>query len=55
MQDNPFSDRPPRRLRATLYQYKFTNRSERAQTGHWWKRQQVGEYVHLVSRADFGR
>ena len=46
---NPFPDRPPRYLRAMLYQYQVTNSHERRQTGNWWLRQPRGEYVPVIS------
>ncbi|WP_431214011.1 lipase maturation factor family protein [Puia sp. P3] len=33
---NPFPDRPPRYIRAILYRYSFVR------SGHWWRREQVG-------------
>ncbi|OHE89355.1 MAG: hypothetical protein A3G75_06745 [Verrucomicrobia bacterium RIFCSPLOWO2_12_FULL_64_8] len=35
---NPFPDKPPRQIRAVLYDYHFTNRATRAATGRWWRR-----------------
>jgi hypothetical protein len=52
---NPFPNDPPRYLRATLYEYRFTNRSERRATGDWWKREARGEYLPKVSLEDFER
>ncbi len=49
LEENPFTDRPPRWVRVTLYQYKFTTAAERAETGNWWQRERVGEYVRPVS------
>jgi hypothetical protein len=46
---NPFPDRPPRYVRAVLYEYRFTTREERRQTGHWWSREAIGLYVAPVS------
>jgi len=46
---NPFPDRPPQYLRASLYQYQFTNSAERAATHHWWKREYVGAYMPQVN------
>ncbi len=46
---NPFSQSPPRYLRATLYEYHFTTSAERARSGEWWKRQWRGEYLPAVS------
>jgi lipase maturation factor len=42
---NPFPDRPPRLVRARLYRYRFTTPAERRQTGAWWVRDLVGEYL----------
>src|SRR5262249_49238092 len=38
---NPFSDKPPRFIRATFYRYRFTTSEERRQTGAWWKRREL--------------
>ena len=46
---NPFPDRPPRYIRAMFYRYRFTTLSERRQTGGWWKRQELREYLPTVS------
>jgi hypothetical protein len=42
---NPFADRPPRAVRAVLYDYRFTSREERAATGAWWKRNELGPFL----------
>ena len=49
MLGNPFPKGPPRYLRATLYQYRFTDRDERRKTGNWWRREPIGEYVPAIS------
>ncbi len=46
---NPFPDRPPRFVRAMFYRYRFTTREERRQTGAWWKRQELREYLPTIS------
>jgi hypothetical protein len=40
---NPFPERPPREIRALMYQYQFTTRSERTETGAIWKRELMSE------------
>jgi hypothetical protein len=45
LEKNPFPEHPPRLIRAQLYDYAFTEFSERRATGAWWKRQQMGEYL----------
>jgi hypothetical protein len=46
---NPFPDKPPRYIRAMFYRYRFTTVSELRQTGGWWKRQELREYLPTVS------
>jgi Lipase maturation factor len=42
---DPFPDHPPALVRARLYRYRFTTPAERRQTGAWWSRDLVGEYL----------
>ena len=49
---NPFPDRPPRFIRAKLYDYHFTNFHEYRAAGTWWKRELVGDYLPAISLAD---
>lgn len=46
--ENPFADGPPRYLRATWSLYEFTTRSERADSGDWWKEEKGGMYFPVV-------
>jgi predicted DCC family thiol-disulfide oxidoreductase YuxK len=46
---NPFPDRPPRFIRAELFNYHFTDFAERRRSGAWWKRDFIGEYLPPVS------
>jgi hypothetical protein len=46
---NPFPDRPPAMIRARLYRYRYTTWSERRQTGAWWVRRVIGEYLPPVA------
>ncbi|PYJ26194.1 MAG: hypothetical protein DME90_12360 [Verrucomicrobia bacterium] len=46
---NPFPDEPPRYIRAMFYRYRFTTSRERRETGAWWKREQLREYLPTVS------
>jgi predicted DCC family thiol-disulfide oxidoreductase YuxK len=39
---NPFAGNPPRYVRAVLYDYRFTNATERRNSGAWWKRRELG-------------
>jgi predicted DCC family thiol-disulfide oxidoreductase YuxK len=49
---NPFPQSPPRFVRATFYRYRFTNADEHRQTGAWWNREELGEYLPSVSLED---
>ncbi|HEV2045286.1 MAG TPA: lipase maturation factor family protein [Chthoniobacterales bacterium] len=49
---NPFPQVPPRYVRARFYRYRFTTTAEHRQTGAWWKRQELGEYLRSVSLED---
>ena len=41
---NPFPDRPPRYVRALLYEYRMTDLETKRRTGAWWRRELVGTY-----------
>ncbi len=47
--NDPFPDRPPRFIRALVYDYTFTNRATRRLTGDWWQRTPVGIYLAPVA------
>ena len=46
---NPFPDKPPRYIRAELYRYRFSTLDEHRQTGRWWEREDLREYLSTVS------
>jgi hypothetical protein len=46
---NPFPQKPPRYVRALLYEYHFTSPDERKRSGAWWKRTLTGPYFPAVS------
>jgi predicted DCC family thiol-disulfide oxidoreductase YuxK len=48
---DPFPDRPPKYVRALLYDYRFADPTTRAATGQWWVRQLAGLYFPEVSLA----
>ncbi|MBI3893142.1 MAG: lipase maturation factor family protein [Candidatus Wallbacteria bacterium] len=49
LEKDPFPDAPPRYVRATLLDYRFTRLAERRATGAWWKRESKGLYCPAVS------
>ncbi|HKS32060.1 MAG TPA: lipase maturation factor family protein [Chthoniobacterales bacterium] len=46
---NPFPDKPPKYVRAVLFQYQFTTSEEHRTTGAWWKRREIGEFFPEAS------
>jgi len=51
--NNPFPDRPPHYIRAMFYRYRFTTVDELRQTGAWWKREELREYLPTLSLEQF--
>jgi hypothetical protein len=55
MRVNPFAGRPPAFIRARFYLYRFTNLREKRESGTWWERRLLGEYLQPVSLQSLGR
>ncbi len=51
---NPFPDRPPRYVRATLWNYRFAGLGLHRRTGAWWTREPRGLYLPRISLRDLG-
>jgi hypothetical protein len=49
MGSNPFPGKPPRFLRARLFDYRFTTAQEKNQSGAWWVREEKGLYLPVIS------
>src|SRR5438128_1429115 len=49
LRTDPFGGQRPRFVRALLYLYRFTTAKEHRETGAWWHRELVGDYVPPVS------
>jgi hypothetical protein len=45
----PTGAKPPRMLRVRVYRYRFTTPMERAETGEWWRREDLGPFYPLPS------
>ncbi len=45
LRTNPFPDAPPTHVRARLFRYRFSSLKERRETGAWWVRIPLGEFV----------
>lgn len=42
---NPFAENPPRYLRVMAYRYRFTDFTQRQDTGRWWQIQPLGPFI----------
>ena len=51
---NPFTEHPPRYVRAVLHDYKMTDLETHQGTGAWWKREPLGLYLPPLSLAPSG-
>jgi predicted DCC family thiol-disulfide oxidoreductase YuxK len=49
LEKNPFPGKPPFYIRAEVFDYHFSNVTERWATGAWWTREDLGEYLPVVS------
>lgn len=49
LKTNPFPDQAPRYIRATLFEYRFSDASTRKQTGQWWTRKRLGPYCPTLT------
>ncbi|HEY8714225.1 MAG TPA: lipase maturation factor family protein [Candidatus Acidoferrum sp.] len=47
---NPFPEKPPKQVRAVLWQYWFTSLQEKRTKGLWWRRKFLGLYAPAVER-----
>ncbi len=52
---NPFSNAPPKQVRAVLWQYWFTSMKEKSATGNWWRRQYLGTYAPTLTQNENGK
>jgi hypothetical protein len=55
LEENPFPGGPPLTVRATVYDYRFTNPETRAATGNWWRRENPRPYCPAVMLNAEGR
>ena len=52
---NPFPERPPEQVRAVLWQYWFSDWSEKRTQGLWWRRQEIGLYAPTLQLLPDGK
>jgi len=48
LRTNPFPEKPPKQIRAVVYQYKFTDFSGWRANGDWWQRELKGLYAPVL-------
>ena len=52
---NPFGTQPATRVRTVLWQYWFTDKKIRGETGLWWRRELLGNYSPALGIGEDGR
>lgn len=52
LRSNPFPNGAPTLIRARYYLYQYTSRQEKRETGAWWKRTLLGDYLPPVRLSD---
>ncbi|UNO43160.1 lipase maturation factor family protein [Streptomyces sp. MST-110588] len=55
LRHNPFPDVPPAQVRARVFLYRFTTWRELRETGAWWHRTEVREFLPPTARVPHGR
>ena len=52
---NPFAGAPPKKVRAVIWRYWFTDRATKRKEGTWWRRELLGVYAPVLERTPEGR
>ncbi|MEV5541179.1 lipase maturation factor family protein [Saccharopolyspora shandongensis] len=52
LRHNPFPESPPRLVRAQFYRYRFATRAEHRETGAYWIRSRIGDFVPPLTLED---
>ena len=53
LKNSPFTEEPPKYIRARLFKYEFTTGKEQDKTGQWWKRDYIRDYIQPISLQEF--
>jgi TPR repeat protein len=53
--NDPFPDRPPGLVRIRGYKMSFTKQAARRETGHYWRREETGDFRPMMYRNEDGR
>ncbi len=46
---NPFPEKPPKYIRAVMYDYHFSTRKQKKELGWWWQRQWIGPFSPVMT------
>jgi lipase maturation factor 1 len=49
---NPFPDKPPKYIRALMYDYRFSTKQQKRENGWWWQRDLIGFYSPIMMLQD---
>ena len=52
---NPFTNSPPKQVRAVLWQYRFTDWTTKRATAQWWRREDRGLYAPALAQGPDGK
>ncbi|ARF58658.1 lipase maturation factor family protein [Streptomyces gilvosporeus] len=55
LRTNPFPDTPPARVRARVFQYRFTTWRELRETGAWWHRREIRDFLPPLALSPLDR
>lgn len=50
---NPFTNNPPKYIRAVMYDYQFSSRKQKKELGWWWQRENLGLYSPVMSLKEY--
>jgi hypothetical protein len=49
LEKNPFAGQPPKFIRATAYEYTFSDAETKRRTGEWWQRRPLGIWLPPIA------
>lgn len=52
LRHNPFPEKPPKYIRALVYEYEFSDAKTKRESGAWWSRRLLGAYSTVFSLKD---
>ena len=52
LEENPFPEKPPKYIRAMVYDYHFSSPEEKRKSGQWWTRSEARPYLPVLALAE---